>query len=153
MGDIALEQGDRGGCGWDAFGPSSEHANTGVGLGRWYSPGAGDDVCNMRFMGMHEGQLLVSVDVVRDLVGGQFPEYATLPIAPIHSKGTVNAIFPIGEGLAARFPLQPRAVDITRRWLQPTKRPASCSAAPASCARTSCHWGARGPAIHSHGPS
>lgn len=64
-------------------------------------------------MAMHEGQLLVTAEMVRDLVGGQFPEYARLPIEPVHSEGTVNAIFRIGEQLAARFPLQPDDVDTT----------------------------------------
>lgn len=73
---------------------------------------------NMRLMAMHEGQLNVTADMVRDLIGGQFPEYAKLPIEPAHSEGTVNAIFRIGERLAARFPLQPDDVDTTRRWLQ-----------------------------------
>ena len=72
----------------------------------------------MRFMEMHDGQLSVTAEMVRDLVGGQFPEYTRLPIEPVHSEGTVNAIFRIGEQLAARFPLQPNDVDTTRRWLQ-----------------------------------
>ena len=72
----------------------------------------------MPFMEMHEGQLSVTAEMARDLVGGQFPEYAGLPIEPVHSEGTVNAIFRIGEQLAARFPLQPRDVEATRRWLQ-----------------------------------
>jgi aminoglycoside phosphotransferase (APT) family kinase protein len=69
-------------------------------------------------MTMHEGQLSVTAEMVQALVGGQFPEYAGLPIEPVHSEGTVNAIFRIGEQLAARFPLQPNDVDTTRRWLQ-----------------------------------
>ncbi len=72
----------------------------------------------MRFMEMHGGQLSVTAEMVRDLVGNQFPEYAGLPIEPVHSEGTVNAIFRIGEQLAARFPLRPRDVEATRRWLQ-----------------------------------
>ena len=69
-------------------------------------------------MAMHEGQLLVTTDMVHDLVGGQFPECARLPIEGVRSEGTVNAIFRIGEQLAARFPLQPNDVDTTRQWLQ-----------------------------------
>ena len=72
----------------------------------------------MRFMEMHEGQLHVTAEMVRDLVGGQFPEYTGLPIELVHSEGTVNAIFRIGEHLAARFPLQADDVETTRRWLQ-----------------------------------
>lgn len=66
---------------------------------------------------MHEGQLLVTTDMVRSLVSDQFPEFAILPIAAVESAGTVNAIFRIGERLAARFPLKPRDVAATRRWL------------------------------------
>ena len=72
----------------------------------------------MRFMVMHEGQLSVTAEMVRDLVGAQFPEYVGLPIEPVRSEGTVNAIFRIGENLAARFPLQPNDIDHTRRWLR-----------------------------------
>ena len=66
---------------------------------------------------MHENQLGVTVDVVRDLVSRQFPEWELLSIAPVRSEGTVNAIFRIGDGLAARFPLLPGDVDATRQWL------------------------------------
>ena len=72
----------------------------------------------MRFMAMHESQLPVNAEMVRDLVSSQFPEYAGLPIEPVHSEGTVNAIFRIGEQLTARFPLRPKDVDSTRQWLQ-----------------------------------
>jgi aminoglycoside phosphotransferase (APT) family kinase protein len=72
----------------------------------------------MRFVVMHEGQLSVTAEMVRDLIFTQFPEYTKLEIEPVPSEGTVNAIFRIGEQLAARFPLQPHDVDTTRRWLQ-----------------------------------
>jgi aminoglycoside phosphotransferase (APT) family kinase protein len=60
----------------------------------------------------------LTVDVVRELVSHQFPEWALLTIAPVQSEGTVNAIFRIGDGLAARFPLQPRDIEATRQWLR-----------------------------------
>ena len=66
---------------------------------------------------MHEDQWNVTVDVVRRLVSEQFPDWAQLPITPVNVEGTVNAIFRIGERLAARFPLQPRDIETTRRWL------------------------------------
>jgi aminoglycoside phosphotransferase (APT) family kinase protein len=69
-------------------------------------------------MAMHENQLRVTVDVVRRLVSDQFPEWALLPITPIPIEGTVNAIFRIGGGLAARFPLQPGDIEATRQWLR-----------------------------------
>lgn len=69
-------------------------------------------------MAMHENKLRVTVDVVRRLVSDQFPDWALLPITPVRMEGTVNAIFRIGDGLAARFPLQPRDVEATRQGLR-----------------------------------
>jgi aminoglycoside phosphotransferase (APT) family kinase protein len=66
---------------------------------------------------MHANQLTVSTETVRALVADQFPHWRGLSITRIESQGTVNAIFRIGDHLAARFPLQPRDVDSTRRWL------------------------------------
>jgi aminoglycoside phosphotransferase (APT) family kinase protein len=43
---------------------------------------------------------------VRELVDEQFPAWRSLPIQAVASQGTVNAIFRIGDQLAARFPLQ-----------------------------------------------
>jgi aminoglycoside phosphotransferase (APT) family kinase protein len=67
---------------------------------------------------MHANQLAVPVETVRELVAEQFPEWRSLPIRSIPSQGTVNAIFRIGDRLAARFPLEPRDVESTRRWLE-----------------------------------
>jgi aminoglycoside phosphotransferase (APT) family kinase protein len=67
---------------------------------------------------MHANQLAVSVETVRELIDKQFPEWRGLPIRSIASQGTVNAIFRIGDQFAARFPLEPRDVGSTRRWLE-----------------------------------
>lgn len=67
---------------------------------------------------MHENQLDVTVDVVRELVESQFPEWASLSIDRVASGGTVNAIFRVGEGLAARFPLLLAEAEATRQWLE-----------------------------------
>jgi aminoglycoside phosphotransferase (APT) family kinase protein len=67
---------------------------------------------------MHPDQLAVSDATVRKLVDAQFPRWRDLPISQFASQGTVNALFRIGERLAARFPLQPGEVGATRRWLQ-----------------------------------
>jgi aminoglycoside phosphotransferase (APT) family kinase protein len=66
---------------------------------------------------MHVNQLSVSLATVRELVAEQFPEWRGSPIRDIASPGTVNAIFRIGDRLAARFPLEPGDVTATRRWL------------------------------------
>ncbi|HEY0817074.1 MAG TPA: aminoglycoside phosphotransferase family protein [Pseudonocardia sp.] len=73
---------------------------------------------------MHVDQLSVSVDVVSALVGEQFPEWRGLPVRPVASPGTVNAIFRIGDDLAARFPLQRRDPVATRQWLESEARAA-----------------------------
>lgn len=67
---------------------------------------------------MHAGQLDVPLATVRALVDEQFPEWAHLPVTPVESDGTVNAIFRVGDRLAARFPLQPGDVDATWQWLR-----------------------------------
>ena len=69
-------------------------------------------------MKMHAGQLTVSTEAVRELVSLQFPQWQDLPVRAVASQGTVNAIFRIGGGLAARFPLQPADAGSTRRWLE-----------------------------------
>jgi len=67
---------------------------------------------------MHANQLTVSVETVGELVDEQFPRWRSLPVSSVPSQGTVNAIFRIGDRLAARFPLEPRDVDATLRWLR-----------------------------------
>jgi aminoglycoside phosphotransferase (APT) family kinase protein len=66
---------------------------------------------------MHVGQLTVSATTARTLVDEQFPQWRSLPVRGIASQGTVNAIFRIGDRLAARFPLRPQEAGSARRWL------------------------------------
>ena len=68
-------------------------------------------------MAMHADQLAVTAETVRRLVDEQFPECREHPIRELRTQGTVNAIFRIGDGLAARFPLQPADAGETRRAL------------------------------------
>lgn len=56
-------------------------------------------------MTMHTDQLHVDAQTVRRLVEVQFPQWRGLPVAELRTPGTVNAIFRIGDDLAARFPL------------------------------------------------
>jgi aminoglycoside phosphotransferase (APT) family kinase protein len=67
---------------------------------------------------MHAGQLSVTVATVRELVAAQFPQWRSLPVRLVDSVGTVNAIFRIGDRLAARFPLQGDDATVVRRWLE-----------------------------------
>lgn len=69
-------------------------------------------------MGMHPGQLTVSLPAVRRLVAEQFPAWAGLEVVPVDASGTVNAIFRLGDRLAARFPLHPGHAQSVRRMLE-----------------------------------
>jgi aminoglycoside phosphotransferase (APT) family kinase protein len=73
---------------------------------------------------MHASQLTVSAEMVRELVDDQFPRWRGLAIASVCSSGTVNAIFRIGDLLAARFPLKPGAAGPARRQLESEARAA-----------------------------
>jgi aminoglycoside phosphotransferase (APT) family kinase protein len=67
---------------------------------------------------MHDDQLSVPGEMVRALVDEQFPQWRRLSVRSLDAPGTVNAIFRIGERLAARFPLQPQLADVARRHLE-----------------------------------
>ena len=66
---------------------------------------------------MHTDQLTVLPSTVRELVHDQFPQWRELGVQLIETQGTVNAVFRVGAGLAARFPLRPADVHATRRSL------------------------------------
>ncbi len=54
---------------------------------------------------MHPGQLDVAPETVRRLVARQFPQWRDLPVRPVPTQGTVNALFRLGDDLVARLPL------------------------------------------------
>ncbi|WNI25985.1 aminoglycoside phosphotransferase family protein [Streptomyces sp. ITFR-16] len=60
-------------------------------------------------MTMHDDQVDVTAETVAALIREQFTEWSGKAIRLVPSTGTVNAIFRIGDGLSARFPL--RLVD------------------------------------------
>jgi aminoglycoside phosphotransferase (APT) family kinase protein len=69
-------------------------------------------------MDMHVGQLSITADTVGQLVGAQFPGWCDLTVRPLGYTGTVNALFRVGQGLVARFPLRPGDAAETLRWLE-----------------------------------
>ncbi|MGV8908462.1 MAG: aminoglycoside phosphotransferase family protein [Propionicimonas sp.] len=69
-------------------------------------------------MPMHPGQRTLTVEQVRGLVADQFADWAGLPVRPVDSAGTVNALFRVGDGLVARFPLLGGAADAVRHELE-----------------------------------
>jgi len=71
---------------------------------------------------MHENQVHVADDLVRRLVDDQFPQWRRLPLQEVVAEGTDNAIFRIGDDLAARFPLHAQEADDARAALESEAR-------------------------------
>ncbi len=53
---------------------------------------------------MHADEMDIDVDLVRRLIAAQFPRWADLPIEPVASAGTVNAIYRLGDDMVVRLP-------------------------------------------------
>ena len=76
-------------------------------------------------MDIHAGQLPITVATVRSLVDEQFPAWRGRRIAPVARTGTVNAIYRIGRGLAARFLLQHENTEAAWQLLRTEVRAAA----------------------------
>jgi aminoglycoside phosphotransferase (APT) family kinase protein len=69
---------------------------------------------------MHADEVDTDVSLVRRLLGAQFPHWSGLPIEPVPSTGTDNAIYRLGDELAVRLPRIAWAigqVDLEHEWL------------------------------------
>jgi aminoglycoside phosphotransferase (APT) family kinase protein len=69
---------------------------------------------------MHADELVVDVSLVGRLLATQFPQWADLSIEPVHSAGTDNAIYRLGDDMAVRLPRIEGAtgqVDKEHQWL------------------------------------
>lgn len=69
---------------------------------------------------MHSDEVETDVSLVRRLLAAQFPHWADLPIAPVESAGTDNALYRLGDDMAVRLPRIHWAtgqVDKEQRWL------------------------------------
>ena len=53
---------------------------------------------------MHDNEMDINARLVARLLTEQFPQWADLPVAPVRSAGTDNALYRIGEDLVARLP-------------------------------------------------
>lgn len=74
---------------------------------------------------MHANEVATSAPLVRRLVAEQFPRWADLPVTPVPSAGTDNALFRLGSEMVARLPRIEDAtaqVEKEQRWL-PTLAP------------------------------
>jgi aminoglycoside phosphotransferase (APT) family kinase protein len=69
---------------------------------------------------MHVDEVESDARLVRRLLAAQFPPWAELPIAPVHSAGTDNALYGIGDDKVVRLPRIRAAVaqiDKEHEWL------------------------------------
>lgn len=69
---------------------------------------------------MHSDEVDTDVSLVGRLLAAQFPQWADLPIEPVRSAGTDNAIYRLGDDMAVRLPRIHWAtgqVDKEHRWL------------------------------------
>lgn len=86
---------------------------------------------------MHADEVATDVTLVRRLLAKQLPQWADLPLAPVPSAGTDNALYRLGDDLAVRLPRIHWAVgqvDKEREWL-PRLAPALPLAVPTLLAR------------------
>ncbi len=60
---------------------------------------------------MHADEWPIDEELVRRLLAGQFPEWAELPLAPVPSAGTDNALYRLGGDLCVRIPRIPSASE------------------------------------------
>ncbi|MCC6238023.1 MAG: aminoglycoside phosphotransferase family protein [Dehalococcoidia bacterium] len=59
---------------------------------------------------LHPDEIDVDADLVRRLLGGQFPQWAALPLEVFESSGTSNWIVRLGDDMAVRLPRRPSSV-------------------------------------------
>lgn len=86
---------------------------------------------------MHADEVATDAALVRRLLAEQFPQWAGLPIAPVPSAGTDNALYRLGVDMAVRLPRIHWAVgqvDKEREWL-PQLAPTLPLAVPTPLAR------------------
>ena len=53
---------------------------------------------------MHADEVAAPLDLVRRLLGQQFPQWAGLPLTAVPSYGTDNVLYRLGDGLLVRLP-------------------------------------------------
>jgi aminoglycoside phosphotransferase (APT) family kinase protein len=69
---------------------------------------------------MHSAEVETDVALVGRLLATQFPHWADLPIGPVRSAGTDNAIYRLGDDMAVRLPRTlsaTRPLDKEHQWM------------------------------------
>src|SRR5215216_3263601 len=70
---------------------------------------------------MHENELEINIKLVHGLIKSQCPKLAKMPLKPIVSSGTDNALFRLGSEYVVRLPRiewSPGSIDknINKEW-------------------------------------
>ena len=71
-------------------------------------------------MALHVDELTIDVPLVRRLLERSLPQFAGLPVEPLASTGSSNALFRLGEDLLVRLPRQPggsASIEKEARWV------------------------------------
>ena len=69
---------------------------------------------------MHVDEVHTDISLVRRLLAAQVPQWADLPIVPVRSAGTDNALYRLGDDIVLRLPrVHWAAADVAKeqRWL------------------------------------
>ena len=71
---------------------------------------------------LHADEFDIDESLVRRLLTEQFPQWAALPLERVAGSGTSNAIYRLGDGMAARLPRRPgegpqRQIEREHEWL------------------------------------
>ena len=70
---------------------------------------------------LHPDELDIDVSLVRRLLAAQLPQWADLPLRPVVSSGSDNAIYRLGGDMAVRLPLRAgrteESLDKEAEWL------------------------------------
>src|SRR5207302_10332941 len=53
---------------------------------------------------MHDGEVDIDAELVHQLLETQFPQWSELPLDVVHSTGTVNAMYRLGDAMCVRLP-------------------------------------------------
>jgi aminoglycoside phosphotransferase (APT) family kinase protein len=69
---------------------------------------------------MHSDEVDIDIPLVRGLLAAQFPQWASLPIEPVHPLGTDNALYRLGDDMVVRLSRRERTsrtLEKERYWL------------------------------------
>jgi aminoglycoside phosphotransferase (APT) family kinase protein len=69
---------------------------------------------------LHANEIPIDAGLVRDLLARAMPQLADLPVRPLASTGSTNALFRLGDDLLVRLPRQPggsATISKEARWL------------------------------------